>query len=144
MTGPVRGRRRQPRRCPLDPRRPPRSRAPYDTPLLLAHALEEDGSQPESARARAAVEAFDPARLALGDPTPAPEERVVYGPPGDALLELAHEVSATLVVTGTRGHGALRAAVEGSTARRLACDADRPVVVCPPTMRSTPAALLAA
>jgi nucleotide-binding universal stress UspA family protein len=116
----------------------------YETPLVLAHALEEDGSQAETGRARAAIEAFDPARLALGDPTPAPEERVVHGPPGDALLRLAHEVSATLVVTGTRGHGALRAALEGSTARLLACDADRPVVVCPLTMRSTPAALLAA
>ena len=42
----------------------------YRTPLVLAHALADDGPQPQTARARAAVEAFDPARLALATRLP--------------------------------------------------------------------------
>lgn len=71
------------------------------------------------------AEGLEPAMHALG------EGRVrvvrVIGPPAGHLVELSHD--ADLVVTGTRGRGALAAGLLGSTAYAVAAHAHAPVVV---------------
>jgi len=68
-------------------------------------------------------------------PGAAPESRVTFGTPVEALRALCSEESAELLVVGSRGRGPLAAAVVGSVSARLASTADCPVVVV-----STPAA----
>ena len=79
----------------------------------------------------------------LGDETPdalvedirarAPGVRVSFqtlsGVAADKLLELARRREARLVVVGSRGRGAVRAAVLGSVSSRLVQETDRPVMV---------------
>jgi nucleotide-binding universal stress UspA family protein len=55
--------------------------------------------------------------------------RTLLGRGAGPLRELAVEERAALLVVGTRGHGALRSAVEGSVSGELAADAPCPVVV---------------
>lgn len=50
----------------------------------------------------------------------------------DGLRRIATEREAELLVIGSRGHGAVRAALLGSTSHALAGDAPCPVVVVPP------------
>ena len=112
----------------------------YDVPLLLAHALVggvEAAGGPRQAGLLAAHRAFDPALGVLADGSVAVKSRVCSGSPGDALLALAEEVDAQVIVSGTRGRGALHAGMSGSTARQLACHARTPVAVCPPRLRQT-------
>ena len=68
-------------------------------------------------------------------PGTAPELRVTFGTPVEALRALCSEESAELLVVGSRGRGRLATAVLGSVSARLASTADCPVVVV-----STPAA----
>jgi nucleotide-binding universal stress UspA family protein len=68
-------------------------------------------------------------------PGAAPELRVAFGTPVEALRALCSEVSAELLVVGSRGRSRLAAAVLGSTSARLASTAECPVVIV-----STPAA----
>ncbi len=56
---------------------------------------------------------------------------LVEGIPAAALLAAADEHEADLIVVGARGLGAVRAAMLGSTSRRLTHDAHRPVCVIP-------------
>jgi nucleotide-binding universal stress UspA family protein len=48
-----------------------------------------------------------------------------------AILEVADEVSARLLVCGQRGRGALRVALLGSVSHRLASHAKHPVLIAP-------------
>jgi nucleotide-binding universal stress UspA family protein len=57
---------------------------------------------------------------------------VQVGDPATVLERLATTLPAELLVVATRGHGALRAAVMGSTARALTAEPPCPVVVVPP------------
>lgn len=50
----------------------------------------------------------------------------------DGLRRIAAERHAELLIVGSRGHGAVRAALLGSTCHDLAGDAPCPVVVVPP------------
>ena len=68
-------------------------------------------------------------------PGAAPELRVTFGTPVEALRALCGEESADLLVVGSRGRSRLAAAVLGSTSSRLASTAECPVVIV-----STPAA----
>ena len=68
-------------------------------------------------------------------PGAAPELRVTFGTPVEALRDLCSEESAELLVVGSRGRSPLAAAVLGSVSARLASTAACPVVVV-----STPAA----
>ncbi len=54
----------------------------------------------------------------------------------DALVALARDVDAALVVVGSRGRGALRSALLGSFSTRVVADAPCPVVVVPPGARA--------
>jgi nucleotide-binding universal stress UspA family protein len=67
-----------------------------------------------------------------------PGLEVYGGDPVDVLGEQALESDACLMVVGSRGRGALRAAALGSVSRDLALTAPVPVLVVPPTARRTP------
>jgi nucleotide-binding universal stress UspA family protein len=56
---------------------------------------------------------------------------VVSEAPAEALVALAQQHDARLIVVGTRGEGPLRAVLLGSTPHKLLHIADRPVVVVP-------------
>jgi nucleotide-binding universal stress UspA family protein len=60
------------------------------------------------------------------------ERRVEYGFPGDRLADLADEEGAALIVVGSRGRGAFKAALLGSVSMDLIGVARRPVLVVPP------------
>ena len=103
----------------------------YRAPLLLTHASGSCDGAMEGVPP-AALDAFGPALAALRDRPSSVLTRVCPGPPGDVLTTLAGAVDARAIVCGTRGYGALRAGLFGSTARRLVSGASTPVVVCPP------------
>jgi len=63
--------------------------------------------------------------------TPDAERRVVSGVPAEGLSDLADEVSAELIVVGSRGRGAFRAAFLGSVSYSLVGVARCPVLVVP-------------
>jgi len=56
------------------------------------------------------------------------------GSPPAALLALARDVDAALIVVGSRGLGAVRAALLGSFSTSVLADAPCPVVVVPPAV----------
>jgi nucleotide-binding universal stress UspA family protein len=60
------------------------------------------------------------------------DRRVVYGFPADRLADLADEVEAELIVVGSRGRGAFKAAFLGSVSSELIGVARCPVLVVPP------------
>jgi nucleotide-binding universal stress UspA family protein len=59
------------------------------------------------------------------------EAVIVERAPAQALVELADERDARVIVVGTRGEGPLRGALLGSTPHKLLHLADRPVLVVP-------------
>jgi nucleotide-binding universal stress UspA family protein len=102
--------------------------------LVLAHVIEggEDAADdPALAEASSRFDAFDPALEALGTTELLVGMRVCFGAADEALRALAGACDASVLVAGSRGHGTLRAAMVGSTARRLVANAEIPVVVCP-------------
>jgi nucleotide-binding universal stress UspA family protein len=107
--------------------------------FVLAHATEDRPTFPyRDARLREIQRrrAIDAGQRLLEDvaadlPGVAPETRVMLGTPAEALSELCSAESAELLVVGSRGRGALAAAVLGSVSARLATVAECPVVVVP-------------
>ena len=84
------------------------------------------------ARTRLALlhRAYDPYRESVDlrvELLKCPEERSA-----EALRWLAAEEGASLIAVGSRGRGAIRSAVLGSTSADLACSASQPVLVVPP------------
>ena len=64
------------------------------------------------------------------------EVQVELGPaPADVLCDIVAERDASMLVVGSRGHGAVRAALLGSTSHALAGQASCPVLVVPPPQR---------
>jgi nucleotide-binding universal stress UspA family protein len=59
------------------------------------------------------------------------ETVIVEREPAEALVKLAEERDARLIVVGTRGESPIRGALLGSTAHKLLHIADRPVLVVP-------------
>jgi nucleotide-binding universal stress UspA family protein len=57
--------------------------------------------------------------------------RVVGGSPAQAIVSVASEVDADLIVVGSRGYGSLGPHL-GSVSAQVLAQADRPVVVLPP------------
>ena len=60
------------------------------------------------------------------------ERRVLVGLPGEGLADLADQEDAELVVVGSRGRGAFKAAFLGSVSNSLVGVARCPVVIVPP------------
>jgi nucleotide-binding universal stress UspA family protein len=60
------------------------------------------------------------------------ERRVVIGNPAERLAELADDEGAELVVVGSRGRGAFKAAFLGSVSNSLVGVARCPVLIVPP------------
>ena len=61
---------------------------------------------------------------------------VMLGGPRPAIVEIAEEANADLIVAGTRGHSPLAGLLLGSVTQRLLHIARCPVLVAPPTDRS--------
>jgi nucleotide-binding universal stress UspA family protein len=57
--------------------------------------------------------------------------RAVLGGPAPAVVNIAHEASADLIVVGTRGRSVLAGLLVGSVAQRLLHVSDLPVLVIP-------------
>jgi nucleotide-binding universal stress UspA family protein len=57
------------------------------------------------------------------------ETRVIEGSPGNALCELANDLSADAIVLGTRGRGGVRRALLGSVSDYVVRNAPCPVVI---------------
>lgn len=103
--------------------------SPAARPLLAAN--------PEAGPSQAAVEAADPV---LGAAAEAARERGVQatlkimdeesaGDLAATLAGIASGLDATMIVVGTRGHGAIASAVLGSVSRTLLSFSDLPVLV---------------
>ena len=60
------------------------------------------------------------------------DRRVAYGFPADRLADLAEELEARLIVVGSRGRGAFKAAFLGSVSGELIGVARSPVMIVPP------------
>jgi nucleotide-binding universal stress UspA family protein len=86
---------------------------------------EEAESQEEAAAKLLEAVAFD---TGLGHA----ERRVAIGHPAERLADLADEESADLIVVGSRGRGALKAAFLGSVSYNLVGVARCPVLIVPP------------
>lgn len=91
--------------------------------LVVVHAVEGHGQEADGVVASI--------RARLSGAGVAPDVRLVDGPPARALTQTAEEEGAELLVTGSRGRGALRSAVLGSVSRELALEAPCPVVIVP-------------
>jgi nucleotide-binding universal stress UspA family protein len=100
----------------------------------LPPPLPEDAPEAPASvqRARALVR-----EVAIACGRPEAEAVVAFGHAADALLSVTERENASLLVTGTRGHGPLRRALLGSVSRRLLRDGGCPAVVVPPGARVT-------
>lgn len=76
-------------------------------------------------------------RILEEEQLPDAERRVVLGLPADRLADVADEEAAELIVVGSRGRGAFKAAFLGSLSTSLLAVARCPVLVVPPRTTST-------
>lgn len=74
-------------------------------------------------------EAIDPNRKQFAKAGYRTEEICLVGNPGDEIAAFAKNEGLDLIVMGTRGYGAFKAAVLGSTATRIAAISDTPLLV---------------
>ena len=65
------------------------------------------------------------------------QRRIVIGDPAERLAELADDEGAELIVVGSRGRGAFKAAFLGSVSNSLVGVARCPVVIVPPGAAAT-------
>jgi nucleotide-binding universal stress UspA family protein len=98
----------------------------YGTGLAGGVVPAADFDAGETARETEAQELLDATVAALGLTNA--ETRVVMGATGPALIELAEQLPASVIVIGTRGHGGLRRAVLGSVSDYVVRHAPCPVV----------------
>jgi nucleotide-binding universal stress UspA family protein len=94
------------------------------TRLLIAHVVDGPEDQTERLDALRAEAGAGDAEVRLLPPEPAPA--------AEALMTLAAEEGARLLVVGSRGQSALRSGLTGSVTRELASRSEIPVVVVPP------------
>jgi nucleotide-binding universal stress UspA family protein len=107
----------------------------FAEPVVIAFGYELNPVAGELHDYHAALKELATRRLAeatalVSDPGSV-EAVIVEKAPAQALVELAEERDARLIVVGTRGEGPLRGALLGSTSHKLLHLSDRPVVVVP-------------
>jgi nucleotide-binding universal stress UspA family protein len=90
----------------------------------------KDDQEIESATRTLATEGAELARQA-GFGAAEPRWQRGAGPVADAIIEVAGEIGASLIVTGTRGLGGIRSLLAGSVSDRLMHHARRPVLIVP-------------
>ncbi len=78
-----------------------------------------------------ATKRLEEARALVGDDAGQVDAVIVEEEPAQALVQLADERDARLIVVGTRGEGPLRGALLGSTPHKLLHLSNRPVLVVP-------------
>ncbi|WP_113703960.1 universal stress protein [Nonomuraea lactucae] len=102
--------------------------APAGLMMAVGHSPAEDEAI-SRAMAELAAEGAELAEQAGLDATP----RVELDPIAvwSSIMDVAEEIDATLIVTGTRGRGELTSLLVGSTANRVLHHASRPVLVVP-------------
>jgi nucleotide-binding universal stress UspA family protein len=108
-------------------------------PLVLAHVLPDWPMLPPTAEAEFArhrggtlESAQDLLERIASDSGTEPRLRLAFGDPSEAILTLADEERAQLLVVGSRGRSGLKASILGSVSGFLAARSPRPVVVVPP------------
>ena len=70
------------------------------------------------------------------------DRRILHGAPAEALTELVRVEEAALLVVGSRGRGAMKAALLGSVSAALLRATDRPVVIVGPEAARQPDAVV--
>ena len=104
-------------------------------PIPGASAVPEARKELAAVDEQRAEELLAAAATELGVPRDA-TRTVRNGTEPAALLELAGDLDATLLVVGSRGRGAVRAALLGSFSLSILADSPCPVVVVPPGARA--------
>lgn len=108
--------------------------------LLVAHVREPAGTlahgrdvEAEShwRRASAAIMSL-PKRIEARLEGVDADRRILHGAPAEALTELVRDEDAALLVVGSRGRGAMKAALLGSVSSEVVRASDRPVVIVGP------------
>jgi nucleotide-binding universal stress UspA family protein len=104
-------------------------------PIPGASAVPEARQELAAVDEQRAEELLAQAAAELGVPRDATRTVRNGGEPA-ALLDLARDLDATLLVVGSRGRGAVRAALLGSFSLSVLADAPCPVVIVPPGARA--------
>ena len=101
----------------------------FDTGRWLADGLGAQLVVLRATQGEVAAEAEEEVRQAIDGASA--DVRIVKGDPPEVILDAAGQDDAAMVVVGSRGRGALRAALLGSVSHEVAAQARCPVVVVP-------------
>jgi nucleotide-binding universal stress UspA family protein len=123
-----------PMRDPVVPS-PSHRYAAMGRPATLTPQMLDASTKAEMEASQALLE-----QLAAGAEADGAEVRTMVGIPAEQLAELADDVGAELIVVGSRGRGAFRAAFLGSVSNSLVGIARCPVLVVPRGVVETVAA----
>lgn len=93
-------------------------------------AVEQDYEAVESATRTLATEGAEQARKAGF--TAKARWQPGAGPIADTVIDVAAEIDARLIVTGSRGLGGIKSLLLGSVSERIVRQAKRPVLIVPP------------
>ena len=93
---------------------------------IFGEPLHERAIDDETRHARRAVD--EAMRIAIDAGVDADYE-ILDGSPAEAVLDVARNADAWLIVVGSRGRGSVQGALFGSVSRALVTHADRPVLV---------------
>ncbi|MBO2460573.1 universal stress protein [Actinomadura violacea] len=106
--------------------------APLAAGVPVAAEQGEDGKFEEEKQAEALARKGAELAEAAGAAEVAPRAERGGGPVWAAIVDVAEEVNASLVVTGSRGLAGARSMILGSVSTRVLHHAGRPVLVVPP------------
>ena len=115
--------------------------ARLDAPLVLAHVLADRSVFPHGAAVeveRHRADMLETAQLLIeriSSDSPRsrqPRVRLAFGDPVEKIMAIGDDEDAQLLIVGSRGRGAVEAAVLGGVSGRLAARSPRPVLVVPP------------